>query len=552
MYQILVAASLSKASLQLLEDDPEVEFEVCKPPLPVPARTCAPVPDRVQAGTGDRVQVDEKAQGFLAACDAIIVSSQVTVDEQLLEGAPHLKVIGRAGTGLDNIDVEAASRRGVLVMNVPGGNTIAAAEHTMALILALCRNIPQAQASLKRGEWRRGDFLGVQLYDKVLGIIGLGRIGSLVARRAQGFRMTVVAYDPHISVEAARDLQVTLLEWEELLRRADFITLHAPLTPSTRGLISAQDIAQMKPGVRIVNAARGALIDPTALYEALTSGHVAGAALDVFDTEPPEGNPLLSLPNVIATPHLGSKTEEARRGVSIQIVNQVLDALRGRDYQNAVNMPLAGSFSFQELRPYLSLAERIGSMQMQLAQGRMSRVEVEYRGPEVSKLVKPLTTALLKGLLTPIVGQDQVNYVNAPLLANQRGVIVAQVKGLPGPDYPNLISCHLITDSGERLIAGTLFSRKLPRIVQIDEYRMDALPEGIMLVMASQDVPGVIGKVGAFLGQHNINIAEWRLGRNQPGDRALSVINLDNEVPDQVMEELAELSEVIDIRQVVL
>lgn len=528
MYRILVAASLSEAGLQLTEEDPGVSFEVCSPPL------------------------DEAACGLLAGIDALIVSSQAAVDEELLERAPRLKVIGRAGAGLDNIDVKAATRRGVLVMNVPGGNTIAAAEHAMALLLALCRNIPQSHSSLKQGEWRRDDFLGIQLSGKTLGIVGLGQVGSRVARQAQGFGMEVVAYDPHISVEAARSLRVTLLELDELLHRADFVTLHVPLTPATRGLIGAREIAEMKPGVRIVNAARGALIDSAELLRALISGRVAGAALDVFDTEPPLDNPLLALPNVISTPHLGSKTREAQRDISTQVVAQVLDALHGRDYRNAVNMPFVTGIPFPELLPYLSLAERIGSMQMQLAHGRIARVEVEYQGQEVAELVKPLTVALLKGLLTHVVGEDQVNYVNAPLLASQRGIVVSQAKGLPGPDYANLVSCRLTTDSGERLIAGTLFSRQTPRIVQIDEYRMDALPEGIMLIMVSQDVPGVIGQVGTFLGQHHINIAEWRLGRNRPGDRALSVINLDTEISDHVMGELVELPEVVAIRQVVL
>jgi len=528
MYRILVAASLSESGLRLLESDPEVSYKMCKPPW------------------------SQNIRELLCDRDALIVSSQLAVDEELLSHAPHLRVIGRAGAGLDNIDVQAATERGVLVMNVPGGNTIATAEHTMALLLALCRNIPQACLSLNRGDWCRDDFLGLQLYGKTLGIIGLGQVGSRVARLAQGFGMEVVAYDPHISLDAARSLRVTLLELDELLRRADFITLHASLTPATKKLIGAQEIAQMKPGVRIVNTARGALMDSAALYQALAQGQVAGAALDVFETEPPLGDPLLSLPNVIATPHLGSKTEEAQRDVSIHIVEQVLDALYGRDYRNAVNMPFVDGASFREMRPYLSLAERIGSMQMQLTRGRMTRVEVEYRGREVEDLVKPLTVALLKGLLAPVVGHEQVNYVNAPLLATQRGIVVSQTKGLPGPDYPNLISCLLTTDAGERLIAGTLFNRRLPRIVQIDEYRMDALPEGIMLVMVSHDVPGVIGQVGAFLGQHRINIAEWRLGRNRPGDHALSVINLDTEIPDRVMDELIQLPEVIEIRQVVL
>ena len=278
MYRVLIAASLSEASLERLEGDPEVSFTVCKPPL------------------------DDSARRWLADCDAIVVSSQATVDEALLNAAPNLKVIGRAGAGLDNINIGAASQRGVLIMNVPGGNTIAAAEHTMALLLALCRNIPQSHFSLQRGEWRRDDFLGLQLHRKTLGVIGLGQVGSRVARQAQGFGMEVVAYDPHISLEAARDLRVTLLELEELLRRADFITLHVSLTAATRGLIGEEEIALMKPGVRLVNAARGALIDTAALYGALCSGHIAGAALDVFEHEPPADDPLLALPNVIATP----------------------------------------------------------------------------------------------------------------------------------------------------------------------------------------------------------------------------------------------------------
>jgi D-3-phosphoglycerate dehydrogenase len=528
MFHVLVSASLSDAGLQLLEDDPEVRFDLSNRPL------------------------DAAACGLLADSDALIVSSQSVVDDQLLDWAPGLKVIGRAGAGLDNIDVEAATRRGVLIMNVPGGNTTAAAEHTMALLLALCRNVLQSNSSLGRGEWRRDDFLGIQLSGKTLGIVGLGKVGSRVARQSQGFGMEVVAYDPHISMETARSLRVTLLELDELLRRSDFITLHVPLTPATRGLIGAREICRMKRGVRIVNTARGALINTTDLYRALGSGHVAGVALDVFEMEPPQDDPLLALPNVIATPHLGSKTQEAQEDISTQIVGQVLDSLRGRDYRNVVNMPFVDGISFSELLPYLDLAERIGSIQMQLAQGRTTRVEVEYRGEEIAELVKPLTVALLKGLLTHVVGRDQVNYVNAPLLASERGIVVSQTKGLPGPDYPNLVSCRLTTDSGERLIAGTLFSRNLPRIVQIDEYRMDALPEGIMLIMVSQDVPGVIGHVGTFLGQHQINIAEWRLGRNRPGDRALSVINLDAMISDHVMAELAELPEVVGIRQVVV
>lgn len=484
--------------------------------------------------------------------DALIVRSETRVDRELLARAHHLKVIGRAGVGLDNVDLEAATERGVIVMNTPGANAIAACEHTFALMLALCRKLPQADASVRRGEWTRSRFVGVQLYRKTLGIIGLGRIGQHVAQRAQAFGMETLAYDPYISAELAHDLFVTLVELDELLARSDFITLHATLTPETRALIGREQLARVKPGARLINCARGELVDEAALVEALTSGRLAGAALDVYSAEPPTGSPLLALDNVVLTPHLGASTEEAQRDVSTQIVDQVLDALRNVSFRNAVNFPFVDGVVWRDLRPYLDLAERIGALQSQLMPGRLKKVEIELRGPDVAGHVKPLSVALLKGLLTPIVGAE-VNYINAPVLATERGIAVAQSSALAGldvPDYPNLISCRALGDQGERLIAGTLFSREQPRIVQMDGFRLDASPTGIVLVMFSHDVPGVIGRVGTLLGQHGINIAEWRLGRDRPGGTALSFINLDNPIPPEVMARLLELKDVISARLV--
>ncbi len=484
------------------------------------------------------------------AYDALIIRSSVRVDADLLATTSRLKVIGRAGVGLDNVDIDAASLGGVIVMNTPGANSIATAEHTLAMLLALCRSVPQADASLQAGQWARSQFLGVQLYRKTLGVVGLGRVGAQVARRAQAFGMTVVAFDPYISDDVARELKVTLVDWGELLARSDFITLHTALTPETRGLINAQALARMKPGARLVNCARGALVDEAALVDALRSGQVAGAALDVFADEPlPPDSPLRTLLNVVLTPHIAASTVEAQRDVGTQIVDQVLAALRGEDFRNAINMPVVDAGVFRVLSPYLLLAEKLGSLQMQLSEGRIKRVEVEFQGEEVAEHVKPLTVALLKGLLDPIT-DTPVNYISAPHLAMQRGISVSETRGLPTPNYANLLSCRVLWEEGERLVSGSLLGHEFPRVVQIDTFRIDAQPEGIILVMESMDVPGVIGRVGTLLGAHHINIAEWRLGRVAMGGQALSFINLDSPAPQDVLVGLVQLEGVTRVRQV--
>jgi D-3-phosphoglycerate dehydrogenase len=530
-YHILITDDLSPACLASPEGNSDFSFDVVHRPS------------------------HQELLEIIDRYDALIIRSHTYPDAELFARARRLRVVGRAGVGLDNVDVQAATTHGVLVMNTPEANTTAAAEHTFALLLALCRHLPDSQAALKNGSWKRNPFIGVQLRGKTLGIIGLGRIGSKVAGYALAFGMKVLAYDPYISEEVAERLQVTLLEMmDELLEQSDFISLHVPLTPETERFIGQAQVEKMKPGVRIVNCARGKIIDDEALLKGLTSGHIAGAALDVYSSEPPDTptlKALLALDNVVTTPHLGGSTVEAQHDVSVQIVKQVCDALRETNFQNAVNLPFLEGSSYQKLHPYLQLAEKVGSLQMQLTRGRIKQVEVEFIGEEIGDQVKPLAVALLKGILQPILGEN-VNYVNAPILATQRGITISQTRRPVPPDYTNLVWCRVVSEQGERIIAGTLFGRSLPRIVQLDDFRMDALPQGHMLVTMSRDVPGVIGTVGTILARHGINIAEWRLGRTAPGDRALSIINLDEQATPQAIADITALDEVISVHIVEL
>ncbi len=525
-YRVLITDDLSPEGLALLEAAPDVEFEVIK------GLTSAALAERIP--------------GY----DGLIVRSSVKVTAEVLAAADRLKVVGRAGVGVDNIDVNTANLRGIIVMNTPGANTIATVEHTMALLLALCRHLPQAYTRLKTGQWERQNFVGIQLYRKTIGVIGMGRIGTRVALRCQAFGMEVLAYDPYLSDEVAHDLKVKPVDLPELFAQSDFITLHAALTSQTEQLIDAQAIAQMKDGVRIINAARGALIDEAALIEGLRSGKVAGAALDVFSTEPlPPNSPLLHLDNVIVTPHLAASTVEAQQDVGTQIVAQILDALRGLDYRNAINMPIVDAKLLAQLQPFLNLAEKVGSLQTQLAGDAIQRVEVEVKGEMIETHIKAFTVAILKGLLEPVL-YEGVNYINAPHLARQRGIVVSQTSGLPTPDYPNLISCRVTWGSESRTIAATLFHNDEPRLVQIDEYHFDVRPEGIILVMGNEDRPGFIGRVGTILGEHGLNIAAWRYGRTKPYGLALSFIRLDSDVPDEVIDLLLDFQPVNWIKKV--
>jgi D-3-phosphoglycerate dehydrogenase len=483
--------------------------------------------------------------------DALIVRSGTKVDVDILTAGTNLKVVGRAGIGVDNIDVKAATLRGIIVMNTPQANAIATAEQAMALMLAASRNTAWAHASLAAGEWRRSEYTGRQLYRKTLGIVGFGRIGRLVAKRAQGFDMDVLAYDPFVSEGVAHELGVTLVDMDDLVSQADYITLHTVLTPETEKLINANLISQMKDGVIIINSARGKLIDEAALADAVKSGKVAAAAVDVYSSEPPADNPLIGLTNVLHTPHLGASTIEAQRDVATQIVDQTLDALRGKDFRNTINMPFHAGPDFATTHPYMELAEKLGVLQAGLAGGPIRRVEMEVRGDTVDRLVRPVAAALLKGLLERSLA-DQVNYINAPILAEENGISISQTKGISVADYPNLISCQVYWEGGQRLISGVLFGGTRPRIVQVDNYHLDANPEGVVLIMQNQDVPGVIGQVGTILAAYSINIGEWRMGRHQPGNEAMSFINLDSELPPSVVEALEKIPAVIHVKLVKL
>jgi D-3-phosphoglycerate dehydrogenase / 2-oxoglutarate reductase len=528
MFKVLIPDDLSQAGLDLLRADAGVVVELGKK-MP-------------------RKELLERIADF----DALIVRSDTLVDEEVIAAGAKLRVIGRAGIGVDTINVDAATRRGIIVMNTPQANTTATCEHTMAMILALTRHIPQADASMRKLEWNRSKFMGAQLAGKTLGIIGFGRIGREVAKRAQAFGMEVIAADPYVSEESARAARVQLMSYDDLLAQADFVTLHSSLTQGSRNLLDAERLARMKPTARVINVARGALIDMDALYTALSTGKLGGAAIDVFETEPPGDLPLFKLPNVIITPHLGASTAEAQRDVSIQMAEQILDALHDRDVRNAVNFPPIDPALLPAIRPYLKLAEKLGTLQAHLLEGRLQRVEVEYVGDDVAPHVKPLTVALLRGLLAPVLGRDSVNYVNAPVIANERGIVVTQALNLLEGDYTSLLTCRAVTDQGEHLVAGTCFSDTDPRIVQIDNFRIDAIPDGLALVISSRDVPGVVGRVGTILGANYVNIAEYRLGRTKAGDRAMSFVNLDNAVPEYAMKALRDLPEVVWVKQMEL
>ncbi|MDM8531437.1 phosphoglycerate dehydrogenase [Anaerolineales bacterium HSG25] len=527
-YKILITDDLSPQSLIKLEEMDDVTFDVVRGLTP------------------------EALAKQIPEYDALIVYSTVTVTEAVFAAANKLKVVGRAGVGIDNIDIKAASMRGVIVMNTPGANTIATTEHTMALMLAMCRHLPQAHTSMKTGEWNRKVFVGRQLYRKTIGIVGMGRIGTRVARRCQAFGMEVIAYDPYLSDDVAHKLKIKPVDLNDLLSQADFISLHAAHTEQTANLINRENIAKMKDGVRIVNAARGGLIDTDALVEALKSGKIAGAALDVFIEEPlAKDSPLLELDNVILTPHLAASTIEAQRDVGTQVVDQVLDALRGKDFRNALNMPIGDVDVLKTLQPYLSVAEKVGSLHAQLADAAINRIEIEIKGREVRDHIKPITVAILKGLLSPVL-VETINYINAPLLARKRGIAVSETQGLPTIEYPNIISCRVAWDGGEQTMAVTLFNEDEPRLVQMDKYRLDVRPDGVMLVIGGIDIPGFIGHVGTLLGKHNINIAAFRNGRDKPLGNTLSFLRVDADVPDSVMDALRSLDSVVWVKKVIL
>lgn len=473
--------------------------------------------------------------------DALIVRSQARVTAKVLAAGQRLRIVGRAGTGVDNIDLAEATRRGVIVVNAATANTHAAVEHTLALILSLARHVPAAHTAVRQRCWERGEFVGVELRGKMLGIIGLGRIGSLVARRAQAFEMTVLAHDPFVSEDRARQVGVQLSGLEDLLRRADFVSVHAPLTSSTAGLLDADKLALLKPTARLINCARGGIVDEGALAAALKAGRLAGAAVDVFEMEPPRCSPLLTAPNVVLTPHLGASTQEAQRGVALDVAEQTLAALRGEYVAGAVNAPFILPGALSLLQPYLDLAERLGSFLRQVIGGRIDEVEAALSGLLAEHDSAPVTAAALKGLIDPIT-DERVNIVNARHVARNRGLRVRERKeSTAKSNYANLIELRVHSGEVTRLVAGTIIS-DVPRIVGIDDFDIDVHPFGHLLVTTHRDRPGVIGRVGTLLGAGDINISRMQVGRHVPRGESIMVMNVDEPVPPELLAELAALS----------
>jgi D-3-phosphoglycerate dehydrogenase len=516
-YRVLATDKLAPEGVAVLRAHPEIAFD-SKPGMPA-----------------------AELAAVIGSYDALIIRSGTRVTAETLKEPGRLRVIGRAGIGVDNIDVAAATKKGIVVMNTPGGNNVTTAEHTITLMLALARWIPQADASLHAGKWERQRFEGTEVCNKTLGIVGLGNIGTIVAERAQGLRMRVIAFDPFVTAEAAAKMKVELVTLDELYPRADFITVHTPLTAETRGLVNRK-------GVRIVNCARGGIIDEGDLAEAIRSGHVAGAALDVFvDEPPPADHPLLALPQVIATPHLGASTSEAQVNVAVGIAEQVSKFLLRGEIEAAVNMPSVSREMLAILQPHLLLGEKLGSFLAQLSTEPPTELRIEYAGQVAELDWRPVTHAVLRGLLSPFLDAG-VNYVNAPAIARERGINVFEARASRSSDFVNSITVHVTRASGASEVEGALFGKSILRLVRIDDFYMEAVPEGYVLMLNNRDVPGVVGRVGTLLGAHGINIAGLELGRERIGGKAISFVHVDDAVPEAVLDELRRSPEIISAR----
>ncbi len=512
-YKILVSDPLADEGLSILREEFSVDMKTDLP--------------------------EEELLRIIGGYDALLVRSGTEVTSKVIEAGKKLRFIGRAGAGVDNIDMEAATRKGIIVANAPEGNTLAATEHTMAMMLSLARNIPQATASLKKKEWKRSRFMGVELNEKTLGIVGLGRIGREVAIRANALGMHCVGYDPFISPERASQMGVQALSLDELFRVSDFITVHTPLVKETRHIMNPKSIATMKDGVRIINCARGGIIDEKALYDAIQSGKVAGAALDVFEEEPPFNSPLLTLDHVISTPHLGASTVEAQTNVSVSIAKQCLSVLKGGSAKYTVNAPIIPAEHADTIEPFAYLAEKMARFLIQITPGRVEKVEFIYGGElsQIGKNTRFITRVALKGILDPIL-QVPVNIVNAEFIAKERGIGVAETTTPESGGFKSLVTIKVKTDKTEDTVSGTVFLKGRSRIVAIGGYTTDMIPEGYVIVSRHLDKPGVIGRASTILGKMNINIAGMQVGRIRPGEEAIMVLNVDSEVPSEAMEEI--------------
>lgn len=524
MIKILISDKLAEEGIKILKDVKEFKVD-CKFGLS---------PQELKAAIKDY--------------EGLIIRSETKVTKDVLESADKLKVIGRAGVGLDNVDLPAATKKGVVAMNTPSGNTTSTAEHTMSMILALSRNIPQACASMKAGKWDRSKFSGVELYGKKLGVVGFGRIGSTVARFAKAFGMEVLAYDPYLSMEVAAQKGVSMVELEDLLRESDYITLHVPKSTESKNLISEKEFKLMKKTARLINCARGGIIDEKALIKALEGKAIAGCALDVFEQEPlPADSPLLKLDHCIVTPHLGASTTEAQINVAIEIAETVRDALLGKGIINAANFPSVDAEAYKVLAPYIDLALRLGKFVGQLIKGRITEVKLTYRGVMTGYKVAPVTLSLVNGLLKPILGET-VNFINALDLAKERAINVQEIISNKDEEFVNILKVEAKTDKETFSVWGTLSGNNKPRIVRIKDVYVEASPQDYMLYINNNDKPGLIGAIGTILAGSNINIAGISLGREAQDGVAVSVVNVDSEVPESVIKKLKDTKDILFVK----
>lgn len=478
--------------------------------------------------------------------DGLAIRSSTTANAKVIKAGKNLKVIGRAGIGVDNVDQKAATENGVVVMNTPFGNSITTAEHTISLMMSLARQIPVANESTHASKWEKNRFMGVEVSSKTLGLIGCGNIGSIVADRAQGLKMKVIGFDPYLTPDRATALNIEKVELEELLKRSDFISLHTPLNDSTRGILGKENLAKTKKGVRIINCARGGLIVEADLKEAIKSGHVAGAALDVFEKEPAENNILFGMEEVICTPHLGASTSEAQENVAIQVAEQLSDYLNNGTVTNALNIPSVSSEDAAKLKPYIKLGEQLGSFSGQILESGIKKIKIEFEG-SVSKLnTKPITSVILTGLLKPF--SESVNMVNAPIVAKELGIDVSEVTNQRAGDYQNLIKITITTEKGEQYVAGTLFGGKKPRIVEVGAVKLEAGLGSKMLYINNQDKPGLIGDLGKLLGDSKINIANFHLGRADNANSAIALVEIDETPANDLLEKISKLNSVINAK----
>ncbi len=514
----------------------------------------------LNAAKSQGLQVDEKTGmkpeeliAIIGDYDGLIIRSGTKVTPQVIEAGKKLKAIGRAGIGVDNVDLPSATKQGIVVMNTPSGNAVTTAEHAIAMMFAICRKIPQATASTRAGKWEKGKFTGHELCNKILGVVGVGNIGRIVADRAIGLKMKVIGFDPFLSAEAAEKIGVTLVDLPELFRRADIITVHVPLSEKTKYLVNKESFKLMKKGVTLINCARGGIVNEADLVWAIKEGIVSGAALDVFEQEPPPADhPLLQMEQVIFTPHLGAATDEAQENVATQVAELMVDFFTQGTVSNAVNFPSVTGEALKILRPFIELAEKLGSLQGQLASKLPTEIAIEYSGQILNYNLAPITQALLKGLLTPMVSDISVNYVNAPVVAKERGLKVVESKMGEHEDFANLIAVVARNGKEERRVSGTIFGRSTPRLVQIDNFYLEAVPEGTILVIHNHDRPGVIGAIGTFLGKNNINISRMQLGLVKKKSEAIALYNVEGNVTPEILTEIGKLPNIISVRKVVL